>query len=280
MPVLAPQRIKPNQGPAGQGHPPPIDGLAEILTWSVQCPAWQRDALRRLCTGSDLSAADEAELLDILKGEHTGIPLAEEHIRQASKAARVVTLKSIRNVENVNALAPKQTLSFSEKGITIVYGENGSGKSGYVRILKSACRARREKTFDILPNVYIVNKGDSQTACVTYLDGEKTYSPQWVKGQPTDPALSAISVFDTSAGTIHATGTNDIAYTPFPIQILAGLVKAADSLKAEIDKDIEQLERQVAPSVIPMPLAGGNLPRRVSLHFRFDRHAPNASRCI
>jgi energy-coupling factor transporter ATP-binding protein EcfA2 len=249
MAVLAPQRARPNPSPGASGHPPPIDGLAEILSWSAQCPAWQRDALRRLCTGADLTAADEAELLDILKGRRTAVPLSKEHIRQVGKTTRAVTLKSIRNVENINALAPKQTLSFSEKGMTIVYGENGSGKSGYVRILKSACRARREKTFDILPNVYLVNKGDPQTASVSYADAGKIHSFQWIKGQPSDPVLSAISVFDTSAGTIHATGVNDIAYTPFPIQILGNLAKMADALTARLTNETSELQRQVPPTI-------------------------------
>jgi hypothetical protein len=66
-----------------------------------------------------LAAADEVELLAILKGKRAGIPLSEEHIRQAGKATKAIPLKSIRNAENVNALAPKQTLSFGEKGMTI-----------------------------------------------------------------------------------------------------------------------------------------------------------------
>ena len=32
--------------------------LADILKWSVDLPAWQRDALRRLCGQSKLEAAD------------------------------------------------------------------------------------------------------------------------------------------------------------------------------------------------------------------------------
>lgn len=91
---------------------------------------------------------------------------------------RIVTLKSIRNVENINALAPEQTLSFCKEGMTIVYGENGSGKSGYVRILKAACRARRERAFDILPNVYVPDKGDPQTAVIK----DTTYKTALVRG--------------------------------------------------------------------------------------------------
>ena len=50
-------------------------------------------------------------------------------------------LCSIGNIEGVNALAPKVPLKFG-KGITVIYGLNASGKSGYVRLLKHICGAR------------------------------------------------------------------------------------------------------------------------------------------
>ena len=41
----------------------------------------------------------------------------------------------------MNALARDQTIEFGPS-LTIVYGANAAGKSGYARILKRACRAR------------------------------------------------------------------------------------------------------------------------------------------
>ena len=52
--------------------------------------------------------------------------------------------------KGVNALAEDQTLKFAP-GLTIVYGDNGAGKTGYIRILKQACRARGQE--EILGNV-------------------------------------------------------------------------------------------------------------------------------
>ena len=71
------------------GAPPPIDGLDEILQWSATGPIWQKDALRRLCAGPELDAADEAELLEILKGSRSADPLSNKHIGQKAKALRV-----------------------------------------------------------------------------------------------------------------------------------------------------------------------------------------------
>jgi len=44
--------------------------LLEILHWSQERPAWQRDALRRLLTKGNLSANDFDELTDIAKSAH------------------------------------------------------------------------------------------------------------------------------------------------------------------------------------------------------------------
>ena len=39
--------------------------LADILKWSADLPAWQRDALRRLCSQTKLEAADITALVSI-----------------------------------------------------------------------------------------------------------------------------------------------------------------------------------------------------------------------
>lgn len=43
---------------------------------------------------------------------------------------------SIDSIENIEYLSPRNALKFAEKGLTVIYGKNGTGKSGYTRILK------------------------------------------------------------------------------------------------------------------------------------------------
>jgi hypothetical protein len=136
-----------------------VSVLEEILKWSADRPAWQRDALRRLVQDGGLTDEDVQLLTLSCKAQHSLAPalatepLSADHIPTGPVAGRTVTLSGIRDVRNANALAPKQTLKFGGTGLTIVYGDNGSGKSGYARILKRACRARaRGET--ILPNVF------------------------------------------------------------------------------------------------------------------------------
>lgn len=133
-------------------------------------------------------------------------------------------LKSVGNVQNVNALAENQRLSFLDKGVTIIYGDNGAGKSGYVRILKQACRARGRHA-PILTNIYEPTSGP-QTAEIGFLSGGQTQSAQWLHGAADTDLLSAVSVFDTATANVHVDATNDVAYTPLPMKLLERLVQA------------------------------------------------------
>ena len=47
-----------------------IDVLNEILQWSLDRPAWQRDALRRLITEGDFDESDIRELSNLCKSRH------------------------------------------------------------------------------------------------------------------------------------------------------------------------------------------------------------------
>src|SRR5262249_54592814 len=77
--------------------------LADIVAWSAGCPEWQRDALRRLCTGG-IGPHDLDELTQLCKDlVASGKPLALEHVRDAESADALVTLTAIEKVRHVNA---------------------------------------------------------------------------------------------------------------------------------------------------------------------------------
>ena len=130
--------------------------LQEILDWSQDRPAWQRDALRRLLVQGEVSGDDIRALAEICKAAHglaahqESTPLARAHVPTKSNAAVPVSLVSIFHHRGVNALAEGQSLRFAPN-LTVVYGDNAAGKTGYIRILKSACRARGQE--EILGNV-------------------------------------------------------------------------------------------------------------------------------
>ena len=227
------------------------DALQDILKWSSDRPTWQRDALRRLVTNGELTENDIVELTALCKDSTSANqPLTAAHISAPSTGAPSVALRNICKVQNVNALADGQSLNFIPKGVTIVYGDNGAGKSGYVRILKSACRARnvRGKEELILPNIYEDQDG-AQRAELEYDAGAQNQKALWKNQEPTDDLLSEISVFDSRTANVHVEETNDLAYTPYPMKLLERLVSACKAIKENIDGEISTLNAQTPKSI-------------------------------
>lgn len=133
--------------------------LQEIHKWSHSQPAWQQDAIRRLYVERSLSAVDLDDLYALAKAAH-GIEdpskraptkLADSDLAAPPVPNRLVQIAAIKNLVNVNALAEGQSLPINPVGLTVIYGENGAGKSGYSRVLKKACRAR-DQAEAILPD--------------------------------------------------------------------------------------------------------------------------------
>ena len=173
--------------------------LADILAWSQGRPLWQRDALRRFTQAEELTDQDVAELTGLCKASSLPAqPLAAEHIRAPDAGMPAVQLRGVRDVLNVNALPEARRLKFLTRGVTVVYGDNGSGKSGYVRILKHACRARGPDE-RILKNIYTEPPGPQQ-AIIDFTAGTQVQSEYWTNGQSSTPLLSSVSDLPPSTG--------------------------------------------------------------------------------
>jgi len=228
------------------------EALANILAWSADSPGWQRDALRRLATQATLEPAEIDELFAICKGTSQAIPLEAKHLRDPNNDRREVYLRQVHGVQHVNALAPDQRLTFRRLGLTIIYGDNGSGKSGYARILKKVCRARISgRVEEIVPDIYAPVPG-TPSATIEYAINEQNRACAWQLGQAAFSELSAISVFDSRTANVHVEATNDLAYTPFPLKILSLLAQQCKTVKDRLAAEVAQIKAQT-PEVIKKP---------------------------
>lgn len=224
--------------------------LGDILKWSKGCPKWQRDALRRLCADGELDEKDLDDLTALCKKKGKGaVMLAAGHIPDPNAATNVVNLRGIHGVENVNALKQGEHLTFDKAGLTIVYGDNGSGKSGYARILKKVCRARTPKGEKILENIYAPKTLSQKAVVELSVNGQnKTYA--WAAAKPDgDAFLSSVSVFDTRTANVHVDEVNDVAYTPFPMRVLEQLAEACQEVKRRLVQEVRHLEGQTPSAV-------------------------------
>ena len=243
--------------PKGNAQPnvaPPKTVLESILEWSADRPGWQRDALRRIVQKGRLDDTDIAELVALCKEIRASAkgtsaklqPLKKAHIPANPGTADSVSLLAVKDVSAVNNLAPSQTLPFEPAGLTVVYGDNGAGKSGYARILKRACRARHSG--QILQNIYAQPTADKASATIVYSVGSAEQPPEnWKDDGHPHPVLSAVSVFDRDCATIHIDGKNEVAFRPFGLDVPDELASACQRVKEALTEEHRLLEKARNP---------------------------------
>lgn len=231
-----------------------------ILQWSRNKPDWQRDALRRIVAKRTLDADDHRELALLCKRgcgfpgiEVTPSPFGVEHVPSMATTSEKVALTSIRDVMGVNRLAPGQELQFQPDGITIVYGDNGVGKSGYARILKRACRARSPG--EILPNAFGggADAGSATIGCV--VSGDPIAPLAWTDAGSPHALLSSVSVFDRECGMVHVRERNEVAFRPFGLDIPDELAGVCQAIRTALTAEQGALE-QARDSAFTEPAFG------------------------
>lgn len=123
--------------------------------------------------------------------------------------SKSIKLKSLAEVKGVNKLAENQIINFSPN-LTVVYGENGTGKTGYGRILKSLGFSY-ETNNRIFSNIYSTEI--PQTAKITYSedDTEKTFD--W-NGNNSNSDLQSISVFNNNCVQISLSDGRNLIVSP------------------------------------------------------------------
>lgn len=222
--------------------------LQEILAWTQTLPAWQSDAAARILAKQTLSAEDQDDLFALLKLAYgipdpkgrTPKPLTADQIPAPVMNTAHVELLAMKDLRHVNAIAENQRLPFSVAGLTVIYGDNGSGKSGYSRVLKRACRAR-DQTEAIHPNAHLP-AGKAGVAEATFeitVDGVAK-DAQWTHGKAAPPELSSFSIFDSRCARAYLDSEDDFSYIPYGLDVFEALAKICGRLKASIEAEHSQ----------------------------------------
>lgn len=219
--------------------------LQEILKWSQTLPNWQSDAIARLFAKESLSDDDLDDLFALLKVEHA-IPDPQERTAKKLSAEQIpapaapnshINLLALKNLRHVNRIAENQRLAFGPDGLTVVYGDNGSGKSGYSRVLKRACRAR-DQSEPIHPDAFLppVQAGNAEATFEIEVDGVAE-EVGWANGKAAPAILSSLAVFDSRCARSYLDDEGDFAYVPYGLDILEGLAGVCKKLKGMVDAE-------------------------------------------
>lgn len=204
--------------------------------WLSDRPKWIQTAAARLATSKRMPAPEAVRALADLciveaNGGEAFFETMPHGLFGATTGSEAFKLRKLDKVVSVNAIRENACLDFGSVDLSVVFGMNGSGKSGYARLLKHACGARHKS--DLLPNVFGAAKaGPSCEVTVETATDSKTF--EW-KAEPDGLApLRSVHVFDSAAAESYVDSKNLASYEPRRMRFLSVLIQICDAVAAEL----------------------------------------------
>ena len=145
-------------------------------------------------------------------------------------------LKSLANVKNVNAIKQTKPLDFTAN-VTVVYGKNGAGKSGFIRLLNNAFYSRGDR--EILPNVFEPGDGKPEADFEFQQGSEPAYTLKFPTAS-SRPEFGQFAVFDSKSVHVHLNEKNELHIEPVEFDFFSNLAALVEKVEEQFDSLIEK----------------------------------------
>jgi hypothetical protein len=224
-----------------QGVSPQSNLQSDIKKFVSSLPQWGQVIAAILLSGKkvsdpDLDKAYQILLEDLNISPKTNRKIVDINFGNANGIHfQDVKFKELRNTEGVNALAEKQILKLSN-GLTIVYGINGAGKSGYIRLFKKVFYSKSRE--EILPNIHL-SQDRKKTAAVFTFGTENGDLELKFPDDITNPVFSQFSVFDGKAVVSHLDQKNVQEFRPAGLSFFSRYTEELKRLENKLQEDVK-----------------------------------------
>jgi energy-coupling factor transporter ATP-binding protein EcfA2 len=220
------------------------DEPKELEGWFAERPGWLQDAARRIIQKGQLENDDLEQLVNYCKAE-VGIyesnpqslkpsGIVQGSLRDIPKQS-ALRLKSMFDLIGINALSPRKPLEFADARLTVVYGQNGSGKSGYVRALRQACGQRDPGA--LLGNVFSASK-EEQTCKFKYSIDGLADETQWIFSNGPVSELSGVQVYDSQCAILYVNNEKETVYEPLVLSLFTHLTDVCGHVDRKLQEEI------------------------------------------
>ena len=223
----------------------------EILGFSSELPRWQQ-----------ILSASILGLTEVLKDKNVAVSIAVETLMFENKLSKEEPIKielnfpkkgdssqssstskyklrGIKETTNLNALSPGQDFPVAQTGLTVIYGENGVGKSGYGRLFNNVFFSRGDSF--LLGNVYGPNKNVPPTASFEFSDESGQIIQLTFPRDKGHEAFKQFASFDSRSVNVHIDNQNELHVQPQGLGFFEELIK----LIGEVSKNIEVRSLQI-----------------------------------
>src|ERR1700722_20224837 len=109
----------------------------EIVDWLGKQPVWQQESVVRILTKQTLDESDFQQMTEMCKSvdspgakQGRSFPGISNNPATEQQLLQILSVSDVCGIDNLN---PRNPVNFGESNLVAIYGNNGSGKSGYVR---------------------------------------------------------------------------------------------------------------------------------------------------
>ncbi|BCO46841.1 AAA family ATPase [Mycobacterium intracellulare] len=154
-----------------------------------------------------------------------------------AETAEPLIVDKLFDVTGVNALIAGAVIEPHE-ALTILFGENGTGKTGYSRIFKALAASRTAD--DVILGDIDDPTTQSQSATVNYRLGDHIGSITWT-GERGIPPFTRMSIFDSPCVNFHVDDDLEYTYVPAALALFNHVITGMKDIQGRIDEAISQL---------------------------------------
>jgi hypothetical protein len=220
---------------------PTTSARQRLVGWAHGQDGWVRSlvaevlAVRRPLSPETIAAVHDDYLIEkqLAEGEAPAPPTLAEDVR-GGDATEPLILTHLRGCDGVNALATGQAITFNRR-MTVLFGENAAGKTGYVRVLKLLADVRSAET--IIPDIHRPGAPSTPRAVIGYSLGDELSEVEW-HGEQGVPPFTRMTVFDAPAVALHLADDVTYVYTPADLALFGYVHSAIEGVRSLLDEDV------------------------------------------
>lgn len=213
----------------------------EVKKFADGLPYWAKFICSEILSGNELTE-DKYEsafsyLLEELdlkeKSERPELSISYNPNASDDFKANII-FNSLLNIEGVNALAENQSIELTEN-LTIIYGSNGAGKSGYVRLLKNVFYSKDREPIE--PNIHLDN-GHKPIKAEFQFTTDEGALPLKYPDDVGNGVFNQFAVFDGEIGRRHLKNRNDFKFRPAGLRLFNEFNTALENLNNRLLTEI------------------------------------------
>lgn len=221
--------------------------LTDIKNWIVKQDYWQQVIAEKLLNEISITDYDIENFYQIFKKEKglSSDELERDNIDFPTNKSENEVIKNIKwrglaNTVGVNAIKNGEKLLVGNQ-VTLVYGENGSGKSSYTRLLNNIFVSRGDKT--LLPNLHAEDPENPSSTVIFENEDGFLEEIDYPEGK-FHPFNNRVAVFDSQSAVYDLTQESELSFSPIEFKFFDQFIEIIEKIKCKFEEEIEGISTE------------------------------------